>query len=202
MTSSLISILTLFAYCFGEKNTNTNIVEIHVSQNFLSYNIFIILFRHIHTHRHMLKLQTYAITDCECSSKYIMLFPLVALTAEGHWELTDVRESQGISVDYEKRLSQTFPDKVCSLYSTVQCIAVLFSAWLSLLLHKIKKIQLLVTIVRSLLTYCHLCNVCTVCIFHTTCSRNWSCKIYMKSFSHNLYLLLHTARDFYPWKIM
>ena len=54
----------------------------------------------------------YAVTGCECPSKYIMLFPFVALTAKGHWELTDVRESQGISVDYEKRLSQTFPDKV------------------------------------------------------------------------------------------
>ena len=59
----------------------------------------------------MLKVQTYAVTN-ECSSNYIMLFPFVALTTKGHWELTDVRESQGISVDYEKRLSQTFPDKV------------------------------------------------------------------------------------------
>ena len=63
----------------------------------------------------MLKVQTYmyAVTaDCECSLKYIMLFPFVALTTKGHWELTHVKESQGISVDYEKRLSQIFPDKV------------------------------------------------------------------------------------------
>ena len=64
----------------------------------------------------MLKMRTYmyAVTDCESSSKYVMFFPIVhvALTTKGHWELTDVRESQGISVDYEKRFSQTFPDKV------------------------------------------------------------------------------------------
>ena len=40
-----------------------------------------------------------------------MLFPLVGLTTKGHWEVTDVRESQEISVDYEERL-QTLSDKV------------------------------------------------------------------------------------------
>ena len=50
---------------------------------------------------------------------------IVALTTNGQWELTDIRESQGITVDYEKRLSQTFPDKVSQLYTIVQCIAVL-----------------------------------------------------------------------------
>ena len=46
-----------------------------------------------------------------------MLFPFVALTTKGHWELIDVREFEGISVDYVKRLSQTFPDKVsCILH--------------------------------------------------------------------------------------
>ena len=40
-----------------------------------------------------------------------MPFLFVGLTTKGHWELTDVRESQEISADYEERL-QTFPDKV------------------------------------------------------------------------------------------
>ena len=57
-----------------------------------------------------------------------MLFPFVALTTKGYWELTDVRESLGITADYEKRLSQTFPDKVSQSYSTVQYIAVLLLA--------------------------------------------------------------------------
>ena len=63
-------------------------------------------------HTDMLKVQTYAVTDCECFYRYFMLFPFVALTIKGQWALTDVRESQGISVDYQKRLSQAFPDKV------------------------------------------------------------------------------------------
>ena len=41
-----------------------------------------------------------------------MNFLCVALTTKGHWEVTDVRKSEEISVDYEKRLSQAFPDKV------------------------------------------------------------------------------------------
>ena len=66
----------------------------------------------LHTYTHA-KSANISLTICVLSLKYIMLFPFVALTAKGHWELTDVRESEVIiSMDYVKRFSQTFPDKV------------------------------------------------------------------------------------------
>ena len=129
MTSSLILIFTLYFTSnlhVGCKSTNTNIAEISCCQNYLSYNVFIVLFQYKHTCTHaksanihcdrlrvFLKVHVY----------YALLF--VALTTKGHWELTDVRDSQEIGVDYEKRFSQTFPNKVSWLYRAVHCITFL-----------------------------------------------------------------------------
>ena len=67
---------------------------------------------------HILRVQVF------CNSLWVFLkvyyaLPVIALTTKGPWELTHIWEAQGISVDYEKRLLQTFPEKVSSLYSTV-----------------------------------------------------------------------------------
>ena len=93
----------------------------------------------------MPKLLSHVVTDCECSSKHITLFPFVGLTTQGHWELTDVRENEEISVDFEERL-QTLPDKVSitPLFNAKQYFSHLFFST------KLNEIELLLTTVPSL----------------------------------------------------
>ena len=45
------------------------------------------------------------------STKFILSF-LIELTTKDEWELTDVREYQGFTSDYEKQFFQTLPGKV------------------------------------------------------------------------------------------